>query len=86
MQKYLNLARELKKTWNIKVTVIPIVAGVLRMVPKGVEKGLDELKMWKNQVHPRNRTALLRLSRILRRILMTQGDFLFIQTPVKTTN
>ena len=26
--KYLDLARELKKTWNSKVTVIPVVTGV----------------------------------------------------------
>ena len=25
--KYLNLARELKKLWNMKVTIVPIVVG-----------------------------------------------------------
>ena len=32
--KYFNLARELIKLWNMKVTVIPIVIGALGMVPK----------------------------------------------------
>ena len=32
---YLDLARELKKLWNMKVTVIPIVIGVLGAVIKG---------------------------------------------------
>ena len=32
--KYLHLARELEKLWNIKAMVIPIVAGALGMVPK----------------------------------------------------
>ena len=27
--KYLDLARELKKLWNMKVTIVPIVIGVL---------------------------------------------------------
>ena len=31
---YLNLARELKKLSNMKVTVIPFVVGVLGMTPK----------------------------------------------------
>ena len=36
IDKYLNLARELKKQWNMKVTVIPIVVGALGSVPKGL--------------------------------------------------
>ena len=33
--KYLDLARELKKLWNMKVTVIPILIGALGTVTKG---------------------------------------------------
>ena len=32
--KYLNFVRELRKLWNIRVTVIPIVTGALRTFPK----------------------------------------------------
>ena len=32
--KYLDLARELKKLWNMKVTVIPIVIGAFGTVTK----------------------------------------------------
>ena len=32
--KYLNLARELKKLWNMKVTVIPILIGALGTVTR----------------------------------------------------
>ena len=32
--KYLNLAREMKKLWNMKVTVIAIVIGALGTVTK----------------------------------------------------
>ena len=32
--KYLDLAREVKKLWNMKVTLIPIVIGVLEQSQK----------------------------------------------------
>ena len=32
--KYLDLARELKKLWNMKVTIIPIVIGSFGIAPK----------------------------------------------------
>ena len=43
--KYLNLARELKKLWNIKVTFIPIVIGALGTVTEELIKGLEELEI-----------------------------------------
>ncbi len=42
--KYLDLARELKKLRNMKVTVIPIAVGALGTVPKFTEKILEELE------------------------------------------
>ena len=39
--KYLNLARELKKLWNMKVTIMPIVIGAL------VTKGPGGLGSWR---------------------------------------
>ena len=39
--KYLDLARELKKLWNMKVTVIPIVIGALGAVTKGLTMELE---------------------------------------------
>ena len=40
--KYMDLAREPKKLWNIKVTVIPILVGALGTVTKGSVNSLDE--------------------------------------------
>ena len=40
--KYLDLARELKKLWNMQVTIIPIVIGAFGKVSKGFLKGLDD--------------------------------------------
>ena len=38
--KYLDLARELKKLWNMKVTFVPIVIGALGTIGKKSLKGL----------------------------------------------
>ena len=43
--KYLDLARELKKLWNMKVTIILIVIGAFGTVIKGLLKGLEDLEV-----------------------------------------
>ena len=42
--KYHDLSRELKKLWNMKVTIIPIVIGAFGTVTKGLLKGLEDLE------------------------------------------
>ena len=42
---YLDLARELKKLWNMQVTIIPIVVGAFGTVTKGYLKGLEDLEV-----------------------------------------
>ena len=68
--KYLDLARELKKLWNVKVTIIPIVIGAFGTVTKGLLKGLEDLKVG-SRVETIQTTALLKTARILRRVLET---------------
>ena len=43
--KYFDLARELKKLWNMKVTIVPIVIGAFGTITKGLSKGLEELEV-----------------------------------------
>ena len=63
--KYLDLARELKKkTWNMKVTVIPIVIGAFGTVTKGLLKGLEDLEVG-GRVETIKTTALLRTAKVL---------------------
>ena len=68
--KYLNLARELKKLWNMKVTIVPIVIGALGTITKGLLKGLGDLEVG-GRVETIQTTALLRTARILRGVLET---------------
>ena len=48
--KYKNLARELDKLGNMKVTVIPIVIGAFGIILKGLVKGLEDLEI--SRYHP----------------------------------
>ena len=69
MDKYLDLARELKKLWNMKVTIVPIVIGAFGTT-KGLLKGLEDLEVGGRAEIIRT-TALLRTARILRAVLET---------------
>ena len=73
--KYLDLVRELKKLWNMKVTIIPIVIGAFGTVTKGLLKGQEDLKVG-GRVETIQATTLLRTARILKRVLETWGDSL----------
>ena len=68
--KYLDLARELKKLWNMTVTIVPIVIGALGTMTKGLLKGLEDMKVG-GRIETIQTTALLRMARILRRVLET---------------
>ncbi len=59
--KYLDLARELKKLWNMQVTIITIVIGGFGLVDLEVGGRVETIQT----------TALLRTARILRRVLGT---------------
>ena len=73
--KYLDLAREVKKLWNMKMT---IVIGSLGTVTKWLIKGLEALEA-EGRVETNQITPLLRSARILRRVLKTWGDLLLFK-------
>ena len=67
--EYVDLARELKKkTWDMKVTVVPI--GALGTVMKRLVQGLDDWEI-SGRVETIHTPALLRSVRKLRRFLKT---------------
>ena len=63
--KYLDLARQLKKLWNMQVTIIPILIGAFGTVTKGLLKRLEDLEVG-GRVETIQTTALLRTARILK--------------------
>ena len=68
--KYLDLAWELKKLWNMKVTIIPFVIDAFGTVTKGLLKVLVDLEI-EGSMENIQTSALLRTVRILRRVLET---------------
>ena len=83
--KYLDLARELKKLWNMKVSIVPIVIGAFSTVTEWLLKGLEDLEVG-GQVETIQTTALLKTARILRRVLETWGDLLSLKLQWKTVS
>ena len=81
--KYIDLVRELKKLWNVKVTVIPIITGVLSTVTRGLVQGLEDLKI-RGGVETIQIIELLRSARILRRVQETRGDLLSLKLQGET--
>ena len=78
--KYLDLAKELKKLWNVKVTVIPIVIGALCTVIKGlVSTGTEGLGNKRRSGTHRNSSNVkislntVKSPRDLRRLAVTQN-------------
>ena len=65
--KLQDLAWELKKLRNMKVTIIPIVIGAFGTLTKGLLKGLEDLEVGE-RVETIQTTALLRTARILRKV------------------
>ena len=80
---YLDLARELKKLWNMQVTIIPIVIGAFGTETKGLLKGIKYLEVG-GRVETIQTKTLLRTARILRRVLETWGDLLSVRLQWKT--
>ena len=74
----IDLARELKKLWNMKVTIVQIVIGAFGTITKGLLKGLEDLEVG-GRVETIQMTALLRTARILRKVLETWGDLLSLK-------
>ena len=81
--KYLKLIGELKKSWNMKVTIIPIVIRDFGTAPKGLLKGQEDLEVG-GQVETIETTTLQRTARILRRVLETRRDLLLLKLQWKT--
>ena len=81
--KYLDLAKELKEQWNMKVTVVLIVIDALDKVMKVLEKGLEDLEI-RGRVKTIETTALLKSVWILRKILEIGGDLLSLRLQWKT--
>ena len=68
IKKYQNLARELRKLWNMKVKVILIIIGTLRITQRQVKKRLEVIGV-ETSVKELQKTVIIHSARILRKVL-----------------
>ena len=66
IEKYLDLARELKKVWNMKVTVVPLVVGALGTPAKALKKRLKIIVI-ETKITELQQTVLINTRRILQK-------------------
>ena len=76
--KYLDLCEGIEKLWNMKVTEVPNVNGVLGTVTKELVQGHEDLEIT-GRVETIQTTALSRSVRIPWRVLETWGDVLSLK-------
>ena len=69
IEKYLDLARELKKVSNMKVIMVPLVVGSLGTPAKELEKRLKTIGGIETKVTELQKTVLIHTSRILRKVI-----------------
>ena len=67
IDKYLDLARELKKVWNVKVTLVPLEVGALGTPAKALEKRFNTISI-EIKITELQKTLLIHTSRILRKV------------------
>ena len=77
-EKYLDFAKELRKLWNMSVTVILTVVGTLSTVLNSLRRGLEVLEIL-GKIETIQTTALSRSARILRKVLETCRDLLSLR-------
>ena len=68
IDKYLDLAKKLKKVWDIKVIVIPLVVGALGTPAKELEKRLKTIGI-EIKITELQKTVLIHTSRILQKVI-----------------
>ena len=68
IEKYHDLARELRKLWNMKVKVIPIIIGTLGTTPRQVKKRLEVIGI-ETRVKELQKTVIIHSARIFRKVL-----------------
>ena len=71
------MGRELQKIWNVKVKIIPLVAGSLGATPKQFGNRLKQIGITVGTAQVQ-KTDLLGTARILRKVLEIYGYWLWL--------
>ena len=66
--KYQDLGRELRRLWNMKTEIVPVVIGALGSMPKDLGHWLEVLEI-KPRINDLQKSVILHSARILRKVL-----------------
>ena len=66
--KYQDLGRELRRLWNVKTEIIPVVVGALGSMPKDLKHWLEVLEI-KPRMNDLQKSVILHSARILQKII-----------------
>ena len=68
IEKYQDFARELRKLWNMKVPIIPVIVVTLGTTPKHVFKRMEDIGI-KTRILELQKTTIIHFARFLRKDL-----------------
>jgi hypothetical protein len=69
--KYKSLGIVIKRTWNLKCTIVPVIIGATGIVTKSLRKYLEAIP-GKHSIDSLQKTALLGTSHIIRKVLQCE--------------
>ena len=69
--KFKSLCIEIKRMWNLKCTIIPVITGATGIVTRGVGKNLKDVP-GKHSIDSLQNTAMLGTSHIIRKVLQCE--------------
>ena len=70
--KYKSLCIEIKRMWNLKCTIIPIITGAAGIVKRSLRKNLEAVP-GKHSIDLLQKTAILGTSHIIRKVLQCEA-------------
>ena len=70
--KYKNLCIEIQQMWHLKCKIIPVIIGATEILTKGLRKNM-EVMPGKHSVDSLQKTAILRTSHIMHKVLQCEA-------------
>ena len=70
--KYKSLCTEIKRMWNLKCTIVPVIIGATGIVTRSLNKNLETIP-GKHSIDSLQKTAILGTSHVIREVLQCEA-------------
>ena len=70
--KYKRFCIEIKRMWNLKCTIVPVITGATGIVTRSLKKNLETIA-GKHSIDSLQKTAILGTSHIIRKVLQCEA-------------